>query len=100
MAKVYISSTYGDLKEYREAVYKTLRRMGHDAFAMEDYVATGTYPPLDKCLKDVRECDWYVGLFALRYGYIPTENNPQNKSITELYQFSITLHLIDPPNPP
>ena len=84
MTKVYISSTYGDLKEYREAVYRTLRRMGYDAVAMEDYVATGQNPPLDKCLADVAECEWYVGIFAWRYGYIPVEGNSEERSITEL----------------
>ncbi len=84
MTKVYISSTYGDLKEYREIVYRTLRRMGYDAVAMEDYVATGQNPPLDKCLADVAECEWYVGIFAWRYGYIPVEGNSEERSITEL----------------
>ena len=84
MARIYISSTYSDLKEYRENVYQTLRRMQHDAVAMEDYVATGQHPPLDKCLADVAKSDLYVGIFAWRYGYIPDEGNPQQKSITEL----------------
>jgi hypothetical protein len=82
--KVYISSTYSDLIDYRQAVYKALRKLRYDAIAMEDYVATGQHPPLDKCLADVAECDYYVGIFAWRYGYIPTENNPDQKSITEL----------------
>ncbi|ELS05034.1 hypothetical protein Xen7305DRAFT_00047730 [Xenococcus sp. PCC 7305] len=84
MAKIYISSTYSDLKEYREKVYKALRKINHDPRAMEDYVATGKYPPLDKCLSDVAGSDMYVGIFAWRYGYIPTDGNPQRKSITEL----------------
>lgn len=32
---IYISSTYEDLKDQREAVYKALRRLNHDARAME-----------------------------------------------------------------
>ena len=84
MARIYISSTYSDLKEHREKVYQTLRRMQHDGVAMEDYVATGQHPPLDKCLADVAKSDLYVGIFAWRYGYIPDEGNPQQKSITEL----------------
>ena len=83
MAKIYISSTYSDLKEYREKVYQTLRKMQHDAQAMEDYVASDRRP-LDKCLADVAKSDLYVGIFAWRYGYIPSEGNPQQKSITEL----------------
>ncbi len=81
--KIYISSTYSDLKDYRESVYRTLRKMRHDVIAMVDYVAKDQRP-LDKCLQDVDECDLYVGIFAWRYGYIPDQDNPENKSITEL----------------
>src|SRR4030042_752889 len=83
MTKIYISSTYSDLKEYREAVYHTLRQMRYDVIAMEDYVAADQRP-LDRCLADVAECDVYIGIFAWRYGYIPSKNNPEGKSITEL----------------
>ncbi|NET08519.1 MAG: DUF4062 domain-containing protein [Merismopedia sp. SIO2A8] len=84
MARIYISSTYSDLKEHREQVYHTLRQMGHDVVAMEDYVATSQHSPLEKCLADVDKCDLYLGIFAWRYGYIPDDGNPQHKSITEL----------------
>ena len=83
MAMVYLSSTYADLADHREAVYKVLRKMRHDVIAMEDYVATDERP-LDKCLADVAGCDVYVGLFAWRYGYIPTVGNPARKSVTVL----------------
>src|SRR5919202_1657926 len=82
MAKIYISSTYSDLKDYRRAVYDALRKIGHDVRAMEDYVATDERP-LDKCLADVAAADVYLGIFAWRYGYIPTAGNPDGKSITE-----------------
>jgi hypothetical protein len=82
MAKIYLSSTYGDLKEFRKAVYHALRQMQEDVIAMEDYVASDQRP-LDKCLADVDECEAYVGLFAWRYGYIPQEGNPRRLSITE-----------------
>src|SRR5438270_11134060 len=82
LAKLYLSSTYNDLKAYREAVYHTLRQMQHDVIAMEDYVATDQRP-LNKCLADVADCDLYIGLFAWRYGYVPQEGNPDHKSITE-----------------
>ncbi len=83
MVRIYISSTYSDLKECREKVYHKLRELQHDVVAMEDYVA-GDQRPLDKCLEDVVNCDLYVGLFAWRYGYIPPQDNPEHKSITEL----------------
>ena len=82
MATIYISSTYSDLKDGREKVYRALRQMRHDVIAMEDYVATDKRSP-EKCLADVEQCDLYIGIFAWRYGYIPEENNPEQKSITE-----------------
>ena len=63
MALIYVSSTYKDLVEYRSAVAATLRQLGHQAIAMEDYVAADNRP-LDVCLNDVARCDAYVGLFA------------------------------------
>src|SRR2546421_2176918 len=83
MARIYLSSTYNDLIAYREAVYHTLRQMRHDVIAMEDYVATDQRPT-DKCLVDVAASDLYIGIFAWRYGYIPSDMNPEHKSITEL----------------
>ena len=83
MARIYVSSTYGDLKEHREKVYRALRQLDHDVVAMEDYVAADQRP-LAKCLEDVAGCDLYVGIFAHRYGYIPDHDNPDGRSITEL----------------
>ena len=57
--------------------------MGHDAIAMEDYVASDQRP-VDKCLADVAACEVYVGIFAWRYGYIPPTANPEQRSITEM----------------
>jgi len=83
VAKIYVSSTYNDLKECREAVYRALRALRHDVIAMEDYVASDQRP-LDKCLADVAACEIYVGVFAWRYGFVPDKNNTERKSITEL----------------
>jgi len=83
MAKIYLSSTYADLVDHRKAVYDILRKVGHDVIAMEDYVATDERPAA-KCLADVASSDVYVGLIAWRYGYVPTEDNPQNRSVTEM----------------
>jgi hypothetical protein len=83
MARIYVSSTYRDLKDYREVVYRTLGQLRHDVSAMEDYVAAEERP-LEKCLHDVASCDLYVGIFAFAYGYVPDQGNPERKSITEL----------------
>ncbi|HJQ23188.1 MAG TPA: DUF4062 domain-containing protein [Blastocatellia bacterium] len=83
MAQIYLSSTFSDLKEYRDIVYRTLRQMRHDVVAMEDYVATDQRP-LAKCLADVSHCDIYLLILAWRYGYVPNQDNPDNQSITEM----------------
>jgi tetratricopeptide (TPR) repeat protein len=83
MTKVYISSTFEDLKDHRAAVYGTLRKMRLDVIAMEDYVASDSRP-LDKCLNDIDSSDIYILIVAWRYGFIPEKDNPLQKSITEL----------------
>ncbi|MGH9832018.1 MAG: DUF4062 domain-containing protein, partial [Blastocatellia bacterium] len=85
MAKIYISSTFSDLVEYRKAAYDILCSMDHSVRAMEHYVATDQRP-LDKCLADVEACEVYVGIFAWQYGFIPdpAQGNPERRSITEL----------------
>lgn len=83
MKKVYVSSTYKDLIDYRRAAYAALRKMRFDVISMEDYVAKDQRT-VARCQADVAACDLYVGIFAWRYGFIPEEDNPDNKSITEL----------------
>ena len=85
MATIYLSSTYEDLKDYRQVVFEALRKAGHQVIAMEDDVAADKRP-VDKCLLDVEKADIYVGLFAFRYGYVPPEGHGNNKklSVTEL----------------
>jgi HEAT repeat protein len=80
MARVYVSSTYQDLKEYREGVRLVLQRLRQEDVAMETYVAEPERP-VDKCLNDVAACDLYIGVFAWRYGYVPPGFT---QSITEL----------------
>jgi len=91
MAKIYISSTFEDLKDYRKAVYHVLQQLGHTVIAMEDYVASDKRP-LQKCLEDVGSCDIYIGLFAWRYGFIPPNHS---QSITELEYLHATKNNID-----
>jgi Domain of unknown function (DUF4062) len=81
--KVYLSSTFQDLRGHREAVDRTLRRMGHDVIGMEQYAAESSRP-VERCLRDVRIADIYVLMLGWRYGYVPEANNPERLSITEL----------------
>jgi hypothetical protein len=83
--KVYVSSTYQDLVDHRNAVDRTLRRMGRDVIGMEQYVAEGS-KPVERCKADVRAADAYVIIVAWRFGYVPvsTACPPDRRSITEI----------------
>lgn len=80
MLKIYISSTYKDLKTERREAMTAVRLLEYHEVAMEDYTASDKRP-LDKCLEDIRKCHAYVGIVGWRYGFIPSG---QDKSITHL----------------
>jgi hypothetical protein len=80
MAKVFISSTSIDLRDYRDAAIEECNRLGLVPIAMEFFEAmafgatAGSKQKLDGA-------DLYVGIFAHRYGYIEAG---QDKGITEI----------------
>jgi hypothetical protein len=78
--KVFISSTYKDLIEYRAAAIRAVEGTNYQASKMEVF---GARPdePLDACLKEVEESDLFIGIYALRYGFIP---EGADISITEM----------------
>jgi hypothetical protein len=83
MKRIYISSTVEDLKDYRMAVADALQKCGYNVDAMEKYPARDDRPKAGS-ESDASNCDIYIGIFAWRYGYVPGEDNPEKKSVTEL----------------
>ena len=83
MARIYVSSTFSDLEEFRKEISLALRRLGHEDVAMEYSVAEDRRA-LDRCLSDVASCNVSVVIFAWLCGYISKENNPEEQSIPEL----------------
>lgn len=81
--QIYVSSTFSDLDQHRAYLKLALEKAGYDVECMERYPAFDERPA-DKCLADVAACDIYVVLVALRYGYVPNDDNPEGKSITEM----------------
>lgn len=71
--RVFVSSTFEDLKDHREAVIRGLLQLGHEVVAMEYFTAAGA-PPVQVVLEKVGQCDAYVGVFAWRYGYVPQDD--------------------------
>ncbi|MGF6789737.1 DUF4062 domain-containing protein [Paraburkholderia tuberum] len=93
--RVYLSSTYVDLKDYRDAVFKALEKGGLQVARMEAYTAADDRP-MDLCLRDVAQSDLYVGVFGWRYGFVPpiAHGNEAGLSITELeYRRALTRHI-------
>jgi len=68
--RIFVSSSFQDLQEYRAAAIRVLRQLGHEVVAMEDFVAASEVP-LKVVLEKVERCELYVGVFAWRYGSVP-----------------------------
>ena len=83
--KVFISSTYEDLKKYRQAAIEVMNRYEGTPLAMEFFLAR-TGEPKEVCKKEIKKCDIFVGIYAYRYGFIP---KGEKKSITQQeYEFA------------
>jgi hypothetical protein len=81
LARVYVSSTTADLTGERRAVLDWLRLARHQAV---DSYLPGSDTVRDSCLDDVAACDLYVLIVGHRYGFQPSEGNPDGLSITHL----------------
>ena len=79
---VYISSTFNDLKNFRQAVINCIVSLGdyYKPVSMEFYDAEDVHF-VKKCLDDVEACNIYILILGKRYGYIP---KGYKKSITEM----------------
>ncbi|MFA6562307.1 MAG: DUF4062 domain-containing protein [Verrucomicrobiia bacterium] len=81
---VFVSSTYEDLKEYREACRRVIESMGKGwgvQFLGMEIIGPDHPPPKTASLEMVEKSDIYVGIFGMRYGSIDSQTG---KSITEL----------------
>jgi hypothetical protein len=83
--KVFVSSTSRDLAEHRAAAIRSLRRMGHQVIAMEEFTAATSYP-VDRVLDLVRGADAYVVIVAWRYGFIPDINRAKSLPATDQHE--------------
>ncbi len=74
---VYLSSPLDDLRPERAAVKEVL---GGEAIVKESYVASET-DLVRSCREDAANCDLYIGVIGLRYGYRPPG---ESRSITHI----------------
>ncbi len=69
--KVFISSTFRDLEDYRITVQNGIRQLGLQDISMENFGARDERPK-NECLRIIKEeSDYFVGIYAHRYGFIP-----------------------------
>jgi tetratricopeptide (TPR) repeat protein len=84
---VFLSSTYRDLVQHREAVMQALRRLdGYHCIAMEDFGARYV-PPLEFVTAKVAAADVFIGLVGHLHGSCP---DGEDRSFTECeYQAAV-----------
>ena len=76
--RVFVSSTYLDLRDYRTEVRDVIQRLGATDVAMEKLGAVDERP-LKECLRLVKNgCDLFVGIYAHRYGFVPVGESLRN----------------------
>jgi tetratricopeptide (TPR) repeat protein len=68
--KVFLSSTYLDLIEYRKAAHEALERIGQEVGRMEIFGARGE-EATSVALDQLEKSDLVIGMYAHRYGFIP-----------------------------
>jgi hypothetical protein len=79
--KIFVSSTYVDLKDVRRRVGDWLSGVFDVGLVVMETIGSDAAPPDIISVRRVSECDLFVGLYAHRYGSIDPVTG---KSITEL----------------
>ena len=78
--KIFLSSTVSDLEPTRRSILKFLGVLKSDLISMETFGSDETIPK-ELCLKKVRSANFFIGVYAERYGSI---DKTTGLSITEL----------------
>lgn len=87
--QIFISSTYLDLKDERQAVSRAILDLGHIPSGMELFPATNS-SQMEYIRKVIDDCDYYVIILGGRYGSV----GPEGLSYTEQeYNYAIQTGL-------
>jgi Domain of unknown function (DUF4062) len=70
---VFVSSTFKDLVDHRRAVADALERLGLQLERMETFGAR-PQEATQACLTEIEASELFVGIYAHRYGYVPTNS--------------------------
>lgn len=78
--RVFVSSTYSDMRQYRDAIISALNKADCIAYGMERFGAASV-PPLDVCYEELNKSQIYICALGMRYGSIDEKSG---KSYTQL----------------
>lgn len=78
--RVFVSSTYEDMVDYRQAVMSVLPSIDILPVGMEQFVSSPD-KSLDVCLSEVRRCQLFISIVGMRYGSVDEQSG---KSYSEL----------------
>lgn len=76
--KIFLSSTFEDLVDYRESVRDALLMFG-DTYRGMEYFGASEHSTIEYCLQQIEKCDLVIAILGTRYG---TRPNKQAKSFT------------------
>jgi hypothetical protein len=100
--KIFVSSTYLDLKDYRINAKKAIEKSKNEFIGMEIF-QSHTHEPSEFCAENVEECDAFVLIVAYKYGFIPAgEKNSITQSEYEhalKKKIPIRIYLMDDDHP-
>jgi CheY-like chemotaxis protein len=77
--RIFVSSTYEDLIEYRKKATDALERLGQQGVRMEIFGAR-PQQATEACFEEIDSSDGFIGIYAHRYGFTPEASST---SITE-----------------
>jgi CheY-like chemotaxis protein len=77
--RVFLSSTFEDLKEYRAQAALAVERLGQQGIRMEVFGARSS-GATEVCTEEIGASDAFIGIYAYRYGFTP---DGADRSITE-----------------
>src|ERR1044071_7382056 len=81
--KVFISTTAGDLAEYRDQVHQKLAETNVFQCISQKTMGAQNAAAIEFCRKQIEAADLFVGLIGFRRGW-GTRDDPSNRSITEM----------------
>lgn len=98
---IFVSSTYTDMRKYRDCARAVLNTFNADIRGMETFGAR-TQKPLDTCLEEVKSSELFIGIIGMRYGSV--DRNTGKSYVEKEYEaaikkkLEIKIYMIDEKN--